>query len=194
MSKVNILPSTNFLPKSWSGGSTTELFIFPLSAEYSKRNFDFRLSTATVEVEKSIFTPLLGISRTLMVLDGEMALSHEGHHNIKLCKMEADKFEGGWKTSSVGRCTDLNLMTTGSTSGTLKGFALQQDQTNNLAVDKTSKWLFIYLSTGQISIQLSGVKHIINKGDLFTTENIESDTIQIDSIESSELVMCTISL
>ncbi len=40
---------------TWSGGTTTELFIYPEVAEYSERNFDFRISTATVEVEESNF-------------------------------------------------------------------------------------------------------------------------------------------
>jgi environmental stress-induced protein Ves len=37
----------------WSGGETTELFISPEGSSYKKRDFDFRLSTATVEVNQS---------------------------------------------------------------------------------------------------------------------------------------------
>ena len=58
----------------WSGGLSTELYIFPEDSEYVERNFKYRLSTATVEIEQSVFTPLPGVDRTLMVLEGEMKL------------------------------------------------------------------------------------------------------------------------
>jgi len=86
------------------------------------------LSTATVEVETSVFTPLEGISRTLLVLDGEMTLSHLGQHTKTCGKFEIDRFDGSWITSSVGKCTDFNLMTNGKTSGTLEGLMIKLGQ------------------------------------------------------------------
>ena len=67
-------------PKIWSGGTTTELFIYPEGATYEDRNFKFRLSIATVESETSEFTPLAGVKRTLMLLHGELTLKHEGQY------------------------------------------------------------------------------------------------------------------
>lgn len=61
----------------WSGGETTELFIYPENANYKAGNYQFRLSTATVEIEASTFTPLPGVDRTLIVLEGEMQLDHK---------------------------------------------------------------------------------------------------------------------
>ena len=40
---------------SWSGGRTTEIFIFPVGERYSDRNFLFRISTAEVELDSSDF-------------------------------------------------------------------------------------------------------------------------------------------
>jgi len=190
MAKITILPSTNFFPKTWSGGTTTELFIYPSAAKYAERNFDFRLSTATVEVEKSIFTPLIGVSRTLMVLDGGMSLDHEDHHNAKLGKMGVDQFEGDWNTSSVGKCTDFNLMTTSKTSGLLEGIALEKDQVTNHTISKGSDWFFVYSYSGKANIDIDGDKHTISKGDLLIINGLTSETIQIHSIDSSELVLC----
>ena len=69
-----------------SGGTTTQLFIYSWNETYSNLQFDFRISTATVEVETSIFTQLPGVRRTLMVLDGTMELHHQHHHtnNFKI--------------------------------------------------------------------------------------------------------------
>lgn len=53
----------------WAGGTTTQLAIFPPHASFQQRNFDWRVSTATVE-QSGPFTRLDGFKRTLMLLSG----------------------------------------------------------------------------------------------------------------------------
>jgi len=118
-----ILKSGSFQVKKWAGETTKELFIFPPEARYPDLNFDFRISTATVEIDESEFSRLPGVSRKLMVLSGATTLIHENHHSRKLTRFETDSFEGDWKTTSVGKCTDFNLMKTAkppATSGEWK--------------------------------------------------------------------------
>jgi len=95
----------------WSGGKTTQLAIYPESSIYSDRNFIWRLSSAVVEVKSSDFTPLPGIERVIMILDGTLNLKHEGHYATELKPFDKDHFSGSWKTSSTGQVTDFNLMT-----------------------------------------------------------------------------------
>ena len=57
---------------AWSGGETTELAIFPPNSNYAARNFEWRVSSATVTSETSEFTRLPGYSRRLLVLAGEL--------------------------------------------------------------------------------------------------------------------------
>ena len=71
----------DFKNTNWSGGTTTQLYIYPPTADYAKRNFKFRLSTAKVEAEKSDFTSLPGISRQLMILDGDLTITHQKHYS-----------------------------------------------------------------------------------------------------------------
>ncbi|RNB91352.1 hypothetical protein EDM56_04735 [Brevibacillus fluminis] len=94
----------------WSGGLTTQLAIFPKDADYSRRDFLWRLSTAKVEAEESVFTHLPGFWRHLMVLEGELLIEHEGHHRIALQPFQQDSFNGGWTTRSKGKVRDFNLM------------------------------------------------------------------------------------
>jgi len=54
----------------WSGGTTTQLCIYPYAATYTGRDFIFRISTATIESEESVFTKLPGYTRILMLLEG----------------------------------------------------------------------------------------------------------------------------
>ena len=79
---------------SWSGGKTTELFIYPQNAIYSERDFDFRISTATVEVEESEFTLLPSYHRILFVLEGEVTLFVNKQQEVKLKLGEQFSFSG----------------------------------------------------------------------------------------------------
>ncbi|NLL36968.1 MAG: HutD family protein [Fretibacterium sp.] len=103
----------------WAGGTTTQLAIWPEGADYASRRFDWRLSSARVELEESDFTPLPGFHRILMVLEGAIDLVHEGVRTVHLKAFDQDSFEGAWSTRSFGRCVDFNLMTGPDWTGTV---------------------------------------------------------------------------
>lgn len=189
-----IITSEYFQPAGWSGGTTTELFIFPLSADYQLQNFQFRLSTSTVETDKSDFTPLYGISRKLMVLAGKMTLRHEDHYSRRLNKFDVDEFEGDWKTSSTGKCTDFNLMTTGKITGELTAIVIQKEQYVNLNIKENCDWFIIYIYTGKVRIDINNKITTINTGDLLLLNKLTTRSFGIKGIENSELVFSEISL
>lgn len=107
---LKIITKSEQITSTWSGGKTTQLTIYPEEADYAKRDFKWRISTADVEVDESLFTHLPGIQRIIMILDGEMSLQHKGKHRVHLKPFEQDWFDGGWTTQSIGRVTDFNLM------------------------------------------------------------------------------------
>lgn len=186
--EYSIFKSENFTTKSWSGGKTTELFIFPLTADYQKRNFQFRLSKSTVETDKSDFTILPGVSRKLMVLSGEINISHERHHSRLLKKFDIDEFEGDWKTTSAGRCTDFNLMTTGKITGKLISIIIREKRSVNYEIRNKCDWLFIYVHSGKVSIEINKRIEAASKGDLHALNKLEIVSLKIKSIEHAELV------
>jgi environmental stress-induced protein Ves len=100
----------NTLTTSWSGGTTAQLFIFPEDAVFAQRNFDFRISTATIDVEESTFTLLPNYNRLLSVLDGNLEIIHQGKYSKKLQKFEKDCFHGSWQTSGKGKARDFNVI------------------------------------------------------------------------------------
>ena len=192
--QYSVIKSKDFKPASWPGGKTTELFIFPPTADYHQRNFQFRLSKSSVETDRSDFTSLHGITRKLMVLSGEITLSHEGHYSRQLHKFEVDEFEGDWKTSSVGKCTDFNLMTTGKTTGELSVIVIEKGQHVNYNIKENGDWVFIFIHTGSVRIDLDSKIRTINKGDLLIINNITTRNFEINGIEKSELVFSEITL
>ena len=191
--EFTLITSENFKPVCWSGGTTTELFIFPPTADFHKRNFQFRLSTATVETDKSDFTQLNGISRKLLVLEGQVTLIHEEHYSRQLNKFDVDEFEGRWKTSSIGKCIDFNLMTAGKTSGELKAVIFEKEQIF-FKIKENCDWFFIYLFSGKAAIDLNNRIVSINKGDLLVINVLTTRNIEISGAENSELVFIEITL
>jgi len=188
----SIITSHYFQPVSWSGGTTTELFIFPLTSDYHKRNFQFRLSTATVEKDKSDFTRLIGISRKLMVLDGKITLNHKDHYSRQINKFDVDEFEGDWKTSSIGKCTDFNLMTSGNTRGEIKAIVVENEQSVIWNINEDCDWVFMYILSGKVRIEINNKTVTINKGDLLISNLPSISNFEINGIEKSELVFSEI--
>lgn len=190
----NIIKHKDLTTNSWSGGTTTELFIYPPTSNYQKRDFDFRLSTATVEVEKSEFTTLQNVSRKLMILDGTIVIHHEGYASKQLNKFEVHEFLGDWKTIAEGTCTDFNLMTKGNINGDIKALTVENNTKLNFPISQNaaSAWVFIYVYSGEISLDFNEEKHSIHKGDLISIKN--PATLSIVCIENSELIITEIFL
>lgn len=94
----------------WSGGTTTQLAIYPAQAVYSDRNFIWRLSSAVVEDETSTFTSLPDYNRIIAIVQGELGLCHNGGPAIILLPLEQNTFDGASHTVSTGKVTDFNLM------------------------------------------------------------------------------------
>ena len=107
---IEIIKSNAFKESRWSGGTTTQLYIYPKDGDYQKRDFKFRISIATTELMESTFTKLEGIKRIISILEGKMELSHKNRYNITLMPYEIDRFIGDWDTSSKGKVKDFNLM------------------------------------------------------------------------------------
>ncbi|MCB9361402.1 MAG: HutD family protein [Flavobacteriales bacterium] len=180
----------NFETSNWSGGTTTPLFIYPPTSNYFERDFSFRLSTATVNVEQSVFTSLPNVSRKLMVLAGETTLTHKNQHSKKLSKFEIDEFEGDWETTSVGKCTDFNLMTTEATTGELEAVVLLENQ--SLEFEIQNNWFFIYLYSGEFTLYSNQKKHKIENGNLIVFQTLAPQKIVVEGLKDSELIIVKI--
>ncbi len=190
--EYTIITSGSFSPVRWSGGSTTELYIFPPTADYRLRNFLFRLSTATVEKEQTDFTSLSGISRKLMVLSGETTLYHENHYSRRLKKFDTDAFEGDWETSSAGQCTDFNLMTTGGISGELRAAVIKRGLSFHYIMPENDMQVIIYVYSGQVRTCQDDKTATLNAGDLLVFNRASMISLEITGIENSEVVFTEI--
>ncbi|MDR6997853.1 HutD family protein [Neobacillus niacini] len=193
MSSIKIVKKNERTPSLWSGGKTTQLAIFPKDADYSVRNFNWRISTAIVEVEDSLFTHLPGINRVIMILDGEMYLDHEGHHSVFLKPFEQDRFDGGWTTRSKGKVTDFNLMLAKGYDGELIAIHLEKDNPDvSLALNGQAE--VFYCVAGFVRVVTSDEEiFILEKGDtMILNSKIKNITLQNDEDINASVIRASI--
>ena len=110
---IRILDPASRRVTNWSGGTTTELYLYPSDGSYAERRFLFRISSATIDVPESRFTRLEGVTRYLTPLSEGFYLKRNGHWSFLpfgdvLC------FFGEEDILSRGSGRDLNLMLKGA--------------------------------------------------------------------------------
>ncbi|MDO4868905.1 MAG: HutD family protein [Bacillota bacterium] len=101
----------NYKTGQWSGGTTRQMAIYPENADYIKRDFIWRLSSADSNLEESSFTKLPDFDRILMVLEGSVVLAHGEERTVELGPLQQDAFDGAIKTKCFGNLKrDYNLI------------------------------------------------------------------------------------
>jgi environmental stress-induced protein Ves len=188
---MKIVKKHNQPSSRWAGGTTTQLYIYPETATYENRDFEIRISTATVDVHESDFTPLPGINRVLMVLKGSLELTHAGQYAKKLHRFDKDSFSGDWSTHSKGRATDFNLMTKGSRKANIEGLELEEDDLIFSDDYSPNSFLAYYVNKGKLNLDYNKKTTLLTEGDLviFGPDDTEST---LESLEDSELIVATI--
>lgn len=152
---IQIFRKQSIATKNWSGGTTTELFIYPAGSSYAERDFLLRISTATVESSPSTFTLLPGVQRQLMVLDGELVLDFGDRQQV-LPPFEVLAFSGDTPITSIGLATDFNAMTRTGAEASIRVMRVAAAEEVNVA---SSDLKLIYVFRGCLSLPDSTLVH-----------------------------------
>lgn len=171
--ELEIFREKDIKTKEWSGGTTSELFIYPIEENYANRNFDFRISTAKINVEKSSFTELKGYNRLIMMLDNSLKLLFNNKTKVSLEPLEFVEFLGEWDTKSEGMGRDFNVMYKDKYSPLIKVF--KEKKENILSINKNNFMNFIYVFNGEIELNALNQKELLKKGDFVYIDKMEED-------------------
>lgn len=169
-----LLNKADYVTTQWSGGTTTQLAIAPEGAVYASRDFLWRLSSATVELPHSDFTPLPDYNRFLAVLEGEIQLKVDQDQPVPLAPGRVVAFDGGVPVESWGQCVDFNLMVR-------KGAA--QGAVEVLSGDRELEWtpgagdLAVYCVSG--SVKLPGLSLEARAGETLLCRGFEGGTVKL---------------
>lgn len=180
-----IITNSAYKTSSWSGGKTTEIFIYPPNSSYQARDFQIRISSATVEVGESNFTKLPDYNRVLMILSGQLEINHTGEYSKVLKQYESDYFSGGWETSAKGKVVDFNLMTPKDMKGELVYQELTPDTEFIFRNSQKHTLLGLYLLSGKLLSKNDN--RVINPQDLLIVQKKE-ESYTLHVLEKSEVI------
>ena len=167
--KMSVKKAEEFSTSNWSGGTTTQLYIYPEDGNYAERNFQARISSATVDVVKSEFTSLPNVKRYLMIFEGHLDLIHGVNTRVELEPYQVDEFDGEIPTVSYGKVVDFNLMLKDGADGVMETAQLKTAQQAVIEREKDYNLLCIYVKEGSMKI----ANQEVSAGELAVIEDWE---------------------
>lgn len=195
--KIKKITGKDFKSTRWSGGTTTELFLYPKSGDYAKRDFQVRISSATVELEKSVFTRLPGVQRWIMTLEGDIKLCHTGQYERLLKPFEIENFSGDWETISYGKAMDLNLMLHHGADGKMECLEIPAGERVALETD-AEKWnaIVLFAAKGSLEIECEDKRERVFFFEAAVLQEPGTDSVEIRNAgeESARVVICSLAL
>lgn len=142
-------------PAEWSGGKTWELLILPKGTSLSERNFNYRLSSASIEVDHSRFTSYPGFERDLVSLANPITLHIFGRPQ-RLQPGKVIHFYGSDSVDAEGKTQDLNLIKRSGLPGKLE--MIKGSISGPALVYDPKQMALIELETGEVSSFEAAVK------------------------------------
>lgn len=190
------IKSENLTTNVWSGGTTTQLYIYPPNADYRSRNFLFRVSTATVEEDESVFTKLHGITRHLILLDGNLKVQHNQLPAKTMERFDIITFAGDWDTKSYGNGIDFNLMTQQGIDGFVNVYKLNKHNSASMQENLIDcEMTVFYIYSGFCNVETNNMHLFLNTKDVFVFKNIEQNTtVKINTEEQLVIAVAKIKL
>ena len=189
--QIQVISEKQMLTTKWSGGRTTQCAIYPPQCVYADRDFLWRVSSATVELQESDFTVLPEYDRLITTIQGNIKLQHEGEAMIELEPYAVHGFDGAIHTHSWGVCRDFNLMLRkGQCSGQMRPIRLEQgEELKHRAKENCS--LLLYLDEGAASIQNEGKIYRPSAGQCVEAALSPGELFSVHAIQPIQGILCT---
>lgn len=150
---------------TWKGGKTTQLCIVPENASLQERNFDLRISSATIDLERSEFSDFRGYRRYLMKLEGDITLLIDDK-TIIIKRDEAFEFMGDEKVISISRepSRDFNVI-------------IKKDKKADISIKENEK---LNTNKGEYIFSLEKAKINGNEVDKYALYEADDENINLE--------------
>ena len=200
MALIHVTPE-QYIVSQWSGGTTTQVAIAPEGAVYADRDFLWRISSASVDLDESDFTALPDYYRWISTLKGGMTLSHEGGEKIVLAPYEVHQFDGGVDTHSWGRCTDFNLMLRkGKCQGVIRSLKLSAGEKAAVSFESAPSEQFpaadllIFCGEGKATVILGDEKVELEASHSALVKNAVGVSVTIEAAENAAFMIAEVQI
>lgn len=187
---IKKLTEEGFKTSTWSGGKTTQLFIYPENSNYNKRNFKVRISSATVELEESNFTKLVGVHRFITPLDSNLKLTHDGETFRDLEPFEIYEFDGSLMTTSFGKVKDFNLMLANGAKGGLRSFHVSENEEIEIPTINGLNILFSYNFI--FRVRFDGEEITLSPNEVLVIKSDTAKQIKIQSDQNANILLSSV--
>lgn len=189
---MTLLRPEDYITTAWSGGTTTQLAIDPHGAVYAERDFLWRLSSATVDLEESDFTALPDYKRWISTLRGDMTLTHNGGGPLTLHPYDVHEFEGGDNTHSWGRCKDFNLMLRkGKADGSIRAIRVSGGAFSFRTPTQAHSMTLLYCAEGNAAVRCGGKMLGVAAGESVLIEGSDGGVATVESAGSAVFMAAT---
>ena len=169
--QYQIIKREDFIVHRWSGGTTSEIFLFPPSSCWEKKDFQIRISSADCRVDGAPYSDFTGFTRHILPLRGSMHMFHEGHHEVLLNPFDVDIFDGSWNTHHIGKAVDFNLLYSENWTGRLKPLL----QNESIKIEKSGIIGFYAVEGAEILSRDFSVE--VPAGDFIVFNDINEATV-----------------
>ncbi len=169
--KFKIISKSDLIPSVWDGGKTHEYFIFPADSSYAARDFDFRISSASIEKTPSNFTRFENYQRYLVMLDNELRINRNGIDE-KYSKNEIFPFDSADIIQSFSLGNDFNLMIR-------KGEKVFQLNVQTLHAVYEHAWMFVF-AIAETMLKVNQAEITLKNNDLLIIENHQAVSVILD--------------
>lgn len=167
-----IISKSDLLPRIWDGGKTYEYFISPADSSYSNRDFDFRISSASIEKTPSNFTRFEAYQRYLVMLDGDLKINRNGKED-NYAQHEIFEFDSNDEIQSFSIGNDFNLMVRNGENP----FEIKVQMLSSVY---QKSWMFVFaIAETRLKINQQEIK--MNANDLLVLENDQIESITFES-------------
>jgi len=168
---IRLLSKKDSKTSVWSGGLTFEYLIYPETACYANRDFAFRISSATIEQEPSVFTQFKGYHRYLVMLDNDLDIEINKEKKIYK-KYEIMEFNSDDEVTSYSKGIDFNWMV----SEKIRHHKLQITNSNQ----NCNAQIVILFSIDTTVAKINHKQYNLKPYDLLVIENLKKENIILD--------------
>ncbi len=168
---IRLLPKKDSKSSIWSGGLTYEYMIYPETANYADRDFVFRISSATIEQEPSVFTKFKGYHRYLVMLDNSLNIEINAAKKVYE-KYEIMEFNSDDDVISYTKGIDFNWMVSEKISH-------HKLKITNSSEDCNARVIILF-SLHSTVIKINDKPYDLKPHDLLVIENEKKENIMLD--------------
>lgn len=176
--QFSIIKKNNIQPNIWDGGKTYQYYIYPQQSNYQTKDFQFRISVASIEKKPSDFTKFHGFNRYLIMLNSELEIIRNNKKEQYL-QQQLFSFDSDDTIQSYTLGMDFNLMIS-------KKINKQQIEISNL-LQTNHEQIFVFgLEKSTVSINFK--KITLGLDELLCIDNNNKDYTSITTNKNAILI------